>query len=174
MSAAQSAYDFTVKDPKGDPVNLKEACGGKVCLFVNTALGCGFTPQFKGLQEIHDQYSAKGFAVQAFPSNDFNQDPGESATIAAKVCERFRTTFPVYGKVHVKGKECEPLFAYLKENSPVMFSKEIWWNFEKVLVGRDGKVLKRYGSQTSPTSMTKDIEKALATPAAGAGREQKF
>mmetsp|Transcript_10077 Transcript_10077/g.19726 ORF Transcript_10077/g.19726 Transcript_10077/m.19726 type:complete len:170 (-) Transcript_10077:340-849(-) len=163
-AGASSAYDFEVKDAKGDTINLKEKAAGKVSLFVNTASLCGFTPQYKGLQKLQEQYGDKGLMVHAFPSNEFgSQDPGKIEEIENKVCERFKISFTLYDKVKVKGWEdqTEPLFVYLKENSKVLMSKEIWWNFEKFLVSKEGKVLKRYSSATSPSSIAKDIEANL-------------
>mmetsp|Transcript_32186 Transcript_32186/g.81036 ORF Transcript_32186/g.81036 Transcript_32186/m.81036 type:complete len:173 (+) Transcript_32186:213-731(+) len=162
--SAKSAYDFSVKDAKGNTVDLKDAASGKVNLFVNTASLCGFTPQYKGLQKLQEEYQGKGFSVRAFPCNEFgNQDPESSDTIVEKVCERFKTTFPIYGKVKVKGFEgdTEPLFVHLKNESSVLISKEIWWNFEKFLVSKEGKVVGRYSSKASPDSIAKDIVKHL-------------
>jgi len=162
--SAASAYEFSVKDAKGNTVNLKDKAAGKVNLFVNTASMCGVTPQYKGLQKLQEDFQDKGFSVHAFPCNEFgNQEPGKSGEIVEQVCERFKTTFPIYDKVKVKGweGETEPLFVYLKNNSSVMLSKEIWWNFEKFLVSKEGKVVKRYSSVSTPASIAADIEKYL-------------
>ncbi|MFT3757179.1 MAG: glutathione peroxidase [Pseudoxanthomonas sp.] len=143
------------------PVNLEKAYGGKVLLVVNTASKCGFTPQYEGLEALHQQYAARGFAVLGFPSNDFKgQEPGSEAQIQEFCTLTYGVKFPMFEKVHVTGSETTPLYQSLKAATGV----EPGWNFHKYLIGRDGKVLAQFPSKVKPDdpALVAAIEKALA------------
>ncbi len=137
---------------------------GQVLLIVNTASACGFTPQFGGLEKLHETYGARGLAVLGFPSNQFGgQDPGSNEEIASFCQVNYGVSFPMMAKIDVNGDAAHPLFQWLTKEAPgLLGSKAIKWNFTKFLVGRDGRVIKRYAPQESPESIAKDIEQALA------------
>ncbi len=154
-------YDFTVKDAKGNNVSMQEY-KGKPVLVVNTATGCGFTPQYAGLQKLYDKYKDKGFEILDFPCNQFaNQAPGTEDEIHTFCMSRYGTTFKLFAKVNVKGKEAEPLFSYLTKAQGGLLGKDIKWNFTKFLVDQDGKVIKRYAPTATPESIEKDIAKIV-------------
>ena len=138
---------------------------GRVLLIVNTASRCGFTPQYRELQELYETYRDRGLEILAFPCNQFaNQEPGSEEEIQ-KFCEtQYNVTFPLFSKVKVKGPDAHPLFKYLTESAPGMLGKEIKWNFTKFLVNRRGEVVKRYAPQTSPRRIARDIEEWLEKP----------
>ena len=161
--AATTLYDFDAVSIAGQPANLS-AQRGKVLLIVNTASACGFTPQFGGLESLWKDYRDRGLVIVGFPSNEFGgQDPGSNAEIAS-FCElNYGVSFPMMAKVQVNGAEAHPLWQWLKSEAPGLLGTEgIKWNFTKFLVGKDGKVLKRYAPNDTPESMKKDIEAALA------------
>lgn len=147
-----SLYDFDVRQINADktekPMKLSDY-KGKVLLIVNTASGCGYTPQYKGLQAIHEKFGKDGFTVLGFPSNDFGaQEPGSNAEIKT-FCERtYKVTFPLFEKAPVSGNRIQPLYAYLVENAPSKGA--VGWNFEKFLVNRDGKIVGRFKSGVKP------------------------
>ena len=156
-------YDFKVDDIHGKPVPL-DRYKGKVLLIVNTASKCGFTPQFAGLEKLWQDYRDKGLVVVGFPSNQFGaQDPGANDEIAS-FCEiNYGVTFPMMGKVDVNGDKAAPVWKWLTAEAPgILGTKTIKWNFTKFLVGRDGKVIKRFAPNDSPESLRGDIEAALA------------
>jgi len=158
-----TVYDFNATTLDGKPRKLSDY-KGKVLLVVNTASKCGFTPQYKGLEELYEKYKDKGFAVLGFPSNQFGQqEPGPDSEIA-EFCERnYGVTFPMFSKVDVNGDAAHPLFKYLtSEKKGLLGSEAIKWNFTKFLVGKDGKVVDRYAPTTKPEDMEKDVEKALS------------
>ena len=159
----KTVYDFTVKDRQGQEVSLSEY-RGKVLLIVNTATGCGFTPQYAGLEKLHQDYGARGFAVLGFPCNQFGaQEPGDAEQIGAFCQRNYGVGFPMMAKVDVNGAHAAPLFRWLKEQAPGMLgSQAIKWNFTKFLIGRDGRVIRRYAPQDKPESLARDIEAALA------------
>jgi len=161
-----SIYDFTVKDIHGKPVKLARY-KGKVLLIVNTASKCGFTPQFAGLEELWKAYAEKGLVVVGFPSNQFGgQDPGANDQIASFCQLNYGVSFPMMAKVEVNGAKAHPLWQWLTAEAPgLLGSKAVKWNFTKFLVGRDGKVIKRYAPTDTPQSLKKDIEAALAAKA---------
>ncbi|EFC41080.1 predicted protein [Naegleria gruberi] len=137
---------------------------GKVCLIVNVASNCGFTPQYKGLQELYDKYGKDGkFEVIAFPSNSFNQEKGSTEEICAFTKDRFKVTFKIMEKIEVNGDNAHPIYQFLKQEGPGGFlgSTNIKWNFTKFLINKEGKVIGRYAPTTDPLSIAKDIEKAL-------------
>ena len=137
---------------------------GQVLLIVNTASACGFTPQFEGLEALHKTYGAKGLTVIGFPCNQFGaQDSGTNAEIGAFCQRNYGVSFVMMEKVDVNGDEAHPLFKWLKAEAPGVLGREaIKWNFTKFLVGKDGRVLKRYASMDAPAKLTSDIEAALA------------
>ncbi|MCM3361721.1 MULTISPECIES: glutathione peroxidase [Bacillaceae] len=155
-------YDFEVKTMNGDLQSLSNY-KEKVLLIVNTASKCGFTPQFKELQEMYQTYKDKGFSVLGFPSNQFlNQDPGTNEEIMS-FCEiNYGVTFPMFAKIDVNGKTADPLYQYLTKESPgTLGVKAIKWNFTKFLIDQDGKVIGRYAPNTKPSELKEDIEKLL-------------
>src|SRR5881396_1471055 len=160
---AGSIHEIAVKDIDGKEASLK-AYQGKVLLIVNVASQCGLTPQYKALEAIHEKYKDKGFTVLGFPCNDFgSQEPGTPEEIKQFCSEKYDVTFPLFAKLHVKGDEQHPLYAALTgKESP--FPGDIKWNFGKFLIGRDGKVLKRFEPQTKPDAaeVLESIEAALA------------
>jgi glutathione peroxidase len=160
----KSIYDFEALSIDGKPAHLSTQ-RGKVMLIVNTASACGFTPQFGGLEKLWQDYSEKGLVVLGFPSNQFGaQDPGANDEIASFCQVNYGVSFPMMSKVEVNGAKAHPLWQWLKgEARGVLGTQSIKWNFTKFLVGRDGKVLKRYAPSDSPESMKSDIEAALAT-----------
>ena len=154
--------DFTATTISGEPQAL-EAYDGKVALVVNTASQCGFTPQLEGLEELHREYAEKGLAVLGFPCNQFgSQDPGNNEEIGAFCQKNYGVTFPMFEKVDVNGDEAHPLYKWLREEKSGLLGEKIKWNFTKFLVGRDGAVIKRYGTTTTPDRIRSDIEQALA------------
>ena len=136
---------------------------GQVMLIVNTASACGFTPQFAGLEKLHQTYADKGLAVLGFPCTQFaNQDPGDEAQIANFCQKNYGVSFQMMGKVKVNGSEAHPLYQWLTAQAPgILGSKAVKWNFTKFLVAKDGAVLKRYAPTDTPQSLAKDIEAAL-------------
>ena len=137
---------------------------GKVLLVVNTASQCGFTPQYKGLEALHKKFSASGFAVLGFPSNQFGaQEPGADTEIA-EFCEmNFGVTFPMFSKIDVNGANAHPLYKYLtSEKKGLLGSEAVKWNFTKFLIGKDGAVLERYAPTTEPEDISRDVARALA------------
>lgn len=158
-----SLYDLTLQ-PMSGPAQPLAQYAGKVLLIVNTASACGFTPQFAGLQSLHEKYADQGLVVLGFPCNQFGgQDPGSNEAIA-QFCQRnYGVSFPMLAKVEVNGPGADPLFQWLKAQAPGLLGTEaIKWNFTKFLVGRDGRVLRRYAPQDAPARLAADIEAALA------------
>ncbi len=158
-----SLYDFSAESLTGQPVSLS-SYRGKVLLIVNMASECGFTPQYKGLEEIYKKYKDRGFEVLGFPCNQFGgQEPGNSEQIAAFCEKNFAVTFPLFAKIDVNGANAHPLFVWMKAQAPgFLGSKDIKWNFTKFLVRRDGRVVDRFASMTAPEKVSQDIEKLLA------------
>lgn len=151
-----------VKAADGSETDLSPFAG-KVLLIVNTASRCGFTPQYEGLEALHRKYRDRGFAVLAFPCNQFGaQEPGDAEEIANFCRLTYDVTFPVFAKADVNGDHAAPVFRHLKtEAKGVLGSTAIKWNFTKFLVGRDGRVLERYAPTTAPQAIERDIEKLL-------------
>ena len=158
-----SVYDFEALSIDGKPAHLSTQ-RGKVLLIVNTASECGFTPQFDGLQKLWQAYRDKGLVVVGFPSNEFGgQDPGSNEEIASFCTLNYGVSFPMMGKVEVNGANAHPLWKWLTSEAPgLLGTQAIKWNFTKFLVGRDGRVIKRYAPNEKPESMEKDVEAALA------------
>lgn len=141
---------------------------GQVVLVVNTASACGFTPQFAGLEKLWQDFQGRGLVVVGFPSNEFGgQDPGSNEEIGAFCQKNYGVSFPMMAKVKVNGSEAHPLWQWLTaEARGVLGTQAVKWNFTKFLVGRDGNVIARYAPTDKPESIAKDIERALAAPAA--------
>ena len=155
-------YDFIVKDNKGADVPL-ENYRGKVLLIVNTATGCGFTPQYGGLQNLYEKYAEQVFEILDFPCNQFlSQAPGTAEEIASFCTGRFGVTFKQFAKIEVNGANESPLYTYLKEKKGGIFGKRIKWNFTKFLVDREGKVVARFAPTTTPEKMEKAIKELLS------------
>lgn len=153
-------YDFTVLDQADQPVSLHDY-KGKVVLIVNTATGCGLTPQYQGLQELYDKYKEQGFEILDFPCNQFmGQAPGNAEEINTFCTLNYQTTFPRFAKIKVNGKEAEPLFDWLKQEKSGPLGSRIEWNFAKFLINREGQVVERFSSKTDPLKM-EDAIKAL-------------
>ncbi|KRB88544.1 glutathione peroxidase [Noviherbaspirillum sp. Root189] len=158
-----TVHDFTAESLGGASVKLADY-RGKVLLIVNTASKCGFTPQYKGLEAVYQQFRDKGVEVLGFPCNQFgSQEPGTEEEIGAFCEKNFGVTFPLFAKIDVNGSNAHPLYKHLKSEAPgLMGTEAIKWNFTKFLVKKDGTVYKRYAPQTDPKDLTEDIEKLLA------------
>ncbi len=153
-------YDFKVTNNKGDLVDLS-IYKGKVLLVVNTATGCGFTPQYKGLQEMYDKYKDKGFEILDFPCNGFLfQAPGSDEKINNFCTLKYNTTFPRFTKIKVNGRNADPLYKYLtsKESG---FGGKIKWNFTKFLIDRDGNVVNRFAPNAKPEVFEEEVSKVV-------------
>ena len=156
-----SIYDLSVPTSKGDEKSLEDY-RGKVLLIVNTASKCGFTPQYEGLQALHDKHSERGLVVIAMPCNQFGkQEPGSNAEVQEFCQMNYGLSFPVMGKIDVNGPNRHPLYAYLTQQAGGIITDGIKWNFTKFLVDREGNVVKRFGSISKPADIAKDIEKLL-------------
>jgi glutathione peroxidase len=163
VNQSASIYDFHALSIDGKRADLSTQ-RGKVLLVVNTASQCGLTPQFSGLEKLWEEYRDRGLVVIGFPSNQFGgQDPGSNDEIASFCQVNYGVTFPMMSKIDVNGPQAHPLYKYLTEAAPgVLGSNAIKWNFTKFLVGRDGRIIKRYAPTDSPDSLKRDIESALA------------
>ncbi|HZG84747.1 glutathione peroxidase [Paenibacillus sp.] len=157
-----SVYDYSAVSIRGENVPLSRY-EGNVLLIVNTASECGFTPQYKGLQELYEKYREQGLEVLGFPCNQFGgQEPGGEEQIASFCETNYGVTFPMFAKVDVNGDHAHPLFQYLKKEAPgVLGTQAIKWNFTKFLVDRKGEVVRRYASTDTPESLEADIRAAL-------------
>ena len=155
-------YDIQVKSIDGKQQSLADY-QGRPMLIVNTASACGFTPQYQGLEALHETYGERGLAVLGFPCNQFGaQEPGDEAAIASFCEKNFGVRFPLFAKVDVNGDTAHPLFAYLKKAKPGLLGSEaIKWNFTKFLVDKEGNVVDRYSPQTEPKELAGAIEKLL-------------
>jgi len=158
-----SVYDFEAIDIDGRPVRLADY-RGRVLVIVNTASACGFTPQFAGLEALWNGYRERGLVVLGFPSNQFgHQDPGSNEEIASFCQKNYGVSFPMMAKIEVKGAGAHPLYRWLtQEARGILGTQAIKWNFTKFLVGRDGRVRKRYAPNEKPEGLVADIEEALA------------
>lgn len=159
--AADGLLAHKVKDIDGKEVDLAEAFKGKVVLFVNVASKCGLTPQYKELQALHEKYKDKGLVVAGFPANEFGkQEPGTEAQIKEFCTAKYSVTFPMFAKIVVKGEDTHPLYKGL---AAAAGNKAPEWNFAKYLVGKDGKLVGKFGARTKPDDKTiiEAIEKAL-------------
>ncbi len=158
LFAANSVHEFTMKSIDGQDTPLAN-WKGKVMLFVNVASQCGYTPQYKGLEELYRKYKDRGFVVVGVPANNFgSQEPGSNEEIKQFCTRNYSVTFPMMAKVSVKGSDTAPLYQYLQQAAG-----DVRWNFTKFLVGKDGKVIQKFDSGIAPESaeLTKAIEQAL-------------
>lgn len=162
MSTEQNFYDYSVKSSDLADYNLQQH-RGKVALVVNVASKCGFTPQYKGLEELYQAFSHDQFVILGFPCNQFGfQEPGSDSEIQQFCSMTYNVTFPVLSKVDVNGGNADPVYQFMKEKAPGLLGTEaIKWNFTKFLIGKDGQVLKRYAPNTEPHEIKSDIEAAL-------------
>lgn len=158
-----SVFDFAADALDGTERQLAEY-RGNVLLVVNTASHCGFTPQYKGLEELYRGYVDRGLVMLGFPCDQFgHQEPGEAEEIS-EFCElNFGVTFPMFAKVDVNGDQAHPLFQWLRTEKSGLLGNRIKWNFTKFLIGKEGTVVKRYGSVVKPQAIAADIEAQLAT-----------
>ncbi|CAJ1937450.1 unnamed protein product [Sphenostylis stenocarpa] len=158
----KSVYDFTVKDAKGDDVDLA-TYKGKVLLIVNVASKCGMTnSNYVELNQLYKEYKDKGLEILAFPCNQFGEEePGRNDQIKEFVCTRFKSEFPIFNKIEVNGDDSAPLYKFLKSAKWGIFGDDIQWNFAKFLVDKDGQVTDRYYPTTSPLSLERDIRKLV-------------
>ncbi len=159
---SESIYDIEVETIDGQTKTLDEY-KGKVMLVVNTASKCGFTPQYKGLEELHKTYAERGLAVLGFPCNQFgSQEPGDGDEIQSFCQLNYGVSFPMHAKVEVNGDGSHPLFQRLKTSAKGMFgTQNIKWNFTKFLIDREGKVVGRFAPTTTPARMASQIEELL-------------
>ncbi len=161
---AKSVYDFTMKDIDGKPTPLS-SYKGKVLLLVNVASKCGYTPQYAALEKLYEKYKDKGFVILGFPANNFGQqEPGTDAEIKTFCTTKYNVSFDMFSKISVKGEDQHPLYRFLtsKESDP-QFAGDVQWNFQKYLVGKNGKILGKFLSAVDPLSpeLTGAIEQAL-------------
>lgn len=159
---AKTFHTFTVKDASHQDFPLSKF-QGQVTLAVNVASKCGFTPQYKGLEELYREYKAQGFTILGFPCNQFGgQEPGSSEEIQQFCSLNYDVTFPVLDKVEVNGDKAAPVYQWMKASAPgILGTEAIKWNFTKFLIGKDGRVLNRYSPQTDPKEISQDIQEAL-------------
>ncbi len=157
-----SVYDFTARDIDGNERSLADY-RGKLLLIVNTASQCGFTYQYKGLEELHRKYADKGVEVLGFPCNQFGkQEPGDANEIKNFCSLTYDVTFPMFAKIDVNGPKAHPLYQYLEDEARgFLGSKNVKWNFTKFLVGRDGKVLRRFPPTAKPEALDRVIARAM-------------
>lgn len=154
-------HDFAANRLEGGEESLADYAG-KVVLVVNTASQCGFTPQFAGLEELYQQYGERGLVVLGFPCDQFgHQEPGDSEQIGSFCQRNYGVSFPMFEKIEVNGDGAHPLYSWLRSEKGGVLGDRIKWNFTKFLVGRNGQVVKRYGSTTKPEKIAGDIEKLL-------------
>jgi len=155
-------YDFSARLGTGEERRLADY-RGKVLLVVNVASKCGFTPQYRGLQGLYEQFEPRGFEILAFPCDQFgHQEPGDDAEIKKFCSLNYGVSFPMFAKIKVNGPNAQPLFDYLKESHPgILGTEAIKWNFTKFLVGRDGEPIKRYAPADKPESIEPDLEATL-------------
>lgn len=157
----KTVYDFTAKNNKGKDMDFTQF-KGKVLLIINTASKCGFTPQYKGLEELYKKYKDQGLAVIGFPCDQFgHQEPGSNEEIASFCEMNYGVSFPIMEKIEVNGKNASPIFKYLKSKAGGLFGSRIKWNFTKFLISRDGQTIKRFSPIKNPKSLEKYIEKML-------------
>jgi glutathione peroxidase len=156
-------YNYTTTSLQGKLINFSDY-KEHVILIVNTASQCGLTPQYKGLQQLHENYKDKGLVVIGFPCNQFGgQEPGDAKEISGNCLVNYGVTFTITHKVDVNGKSTDPIFVYLKDALPGLLGlKDIKWNFGKFLIGRDGVPYKRFAPTTEPKDLVKDIEELLS------------
>ena len=156
-----SIYDLKIKTRKGEEVSMANY-KGKVLLIVNTATGCGFTPQYEELEELYETYHEKGLEILDFPCNQFgHQAPGSDEEIHEFCTGKYKTQFDQFAKIEVNGEKEDPLYTFLKKEKGSLLGRNIKWNFTKFLVDREGNVVKRYEPTTAPKNIEKDIVKLI-------------
>lgn len=161
MEVLMNIYDFSVKTLNGNMLSLSEY-KGKVLLIVNTATGCGFTPQYDGLQDLYEKYKSSGFEILDFPCNQFaGQAPGEDEEIHSFCTGRYGITFPQFSKIDVNGKNESPLYTFLKNEKKGIIGKSIKWNFTKFLVDKNGTVIERFAPTVTPEQIDEKIKGLL-------------
>ncbi|CAG9607092.1 glutathione peroxidase [Pseudoneobacillus rhizosphaerae] len=154
-----NVYDFTVKLTNGHQKELSDY-EGKPLIIVNTASKCGFTPQFKGLQELYDKYQDRGLEILGFPCDQFNNQEFDNIEDTTAFCQlNYGVKFPIFAKIDVNGENAHPLFTFLKEQKKGILSKNIKWNFTKFLVDSKGNVVERYAPTTDPSKIEEDLIK---------------
>jgi glutathione peroxidase len=157
----RGVYDFTAQSLAGEEVPLTRF-EGQVLVIVNTASACGFTPQYKGLEQLHRDFSPRGFAVLGFPCNQFGgQEPGDARQIEEFCTREYGVTFPMFAKIDVNGSKAHPLFDHLKNAKSGLLGPSIKWNFTKFLVDRSGAAVGRYAPTATPEGLRKEIEALL-------------
>ena len=158
----KNIYQFSCEDSSGQNVDLSDF-KGKTLLIVNTASQCGFTPQYKGLEQLQNKFSNEEFSVLAFPCNQFGgQEPGTNQEINEFCSLNYGSTFPIFSKIDVNGDNAHPLFKFLTtEKKGLLGTEKIKWNFTKFLINKDGEPVNRYGSSTTPEQIQTDIEKLI-------------
>lgn len=155
-------FDFSVKDKNGNDISLKQY-EGKVLLIVNTASQCGLTPQFAGLEKLYKKYGPDAFVILGFPCNQFaNQESGTNDEIQSFCQLNYGVTFPMFAKIDVNGKDADPIFIYMKEQSKGLFGKRIKWNFTKFLFDQDGEFVKRFAPTVKPEEIESEIQKLFS------------
>ena len=156
-----SIYDFSARTLAGHDVSMRQF-EGEVLLIVNTASACGFTPQYKGLEQLHRELSPRGFAVLGFPCNQFgSQEPGDAKQIETFCDRTYGVTFPMFAKIDVNGSKAHPLYEYLKSEKTGLLGSSIKWNFTKFVVDRSGKVVGRHAPTVTPEGLRREIEALL-------------
>ena len=162
MTEPRTIADFDAVLPSGERISFADKAG-KVLLIVNTASKCGFTPQYEGLEALWRKYRERGFEVIGFPCNQFgHQEPGNAEEIGAFCSLNFGVSFPLMAKIEVNGPGADPLYGWMKEEAPgLLGTKAVKWNFTKFLIGRDGKVVRRYPPTAKPEQLEQDIEALL-------------
>jgi glutathione peroxidase len=156
-----SIYDFRAVTLTGQELPLKQF-EGQVLLIVNTASACGFTPQYKGLEDLHKALAPRGFSVLGFPCNQFgSQEPGDAKQIESFCASNYSISFPMFEKIDVNGGNAHPLYKFLKNEKSGLLGSSIKWNFTKFLIDRRGRVAARHAPTTKPESLTKEIEALL-------------
>ena len=154
-------FDVPIRTLSGDPSSLAEQLG-KALLLVNVASKCGLTPQYEGLERIHERYAGRGFAVLGFPCNQFGrQEPGDAKQIADFCESKYDVTFPMFAKIDVNGFAAHPLYNYLRKQKSGLLGSSIRWNFTKFLIDREGRVVARHAPTTAPNGLKKEIEALL-------------
>ena len=157
----KTVYDFHVKKANGVTQSLRDY-EGKPILIVNTASKCGLTPQFKGLQELYDEYQEQGLEILGFPCGQFNDQEFDNIEETTEFCQlNYGVSFPMFAKIDVNGAKADPLFTFLKEQKGGVLTKDIKWNFTKFLVDANGQVVKRYAPTTEPEKIKNDLVKLL-------------
>lgn len=162
MTEIKNIFNFSCKDVSGKEINLSQY-SGKVLLIVNTASNCGFTPQYKGLQELYKKFSDQEFQILGYPCNQFgSQEPGTDQEIAEFCKINYDVSFPLFSKIEVNGPSAHPLFKFLASDKPGLFgTKAIKWNFTKFLINRNGEPVKRFSSKTTPEEISSEIQELL-------------